>query len=176
MKDKFFIGIDPGFQGGISVIRNGVVELVVDIPIKSTSTGKKKMNISKMKREEIFIREVDTVKLRDIINVYAVEKTEVLIEKVASMPGQGVFTFGYNYGLVVASVQNSNFNLHKVSPRKWKTYYNLDSDKGKSISLVREMYPESKDCIKLKKHDGRAESLLLADYLFKHTKEFGIVE
>ena len=96
-----FIGIDPGMKGGISVIWPGRVVSCFKMPVT----------------------EQDTIHLfYDLANCRTCDKIAV-IEKVHSMPGQGVassFKFGMGYGGVRMAAIASEVRLLEVSPRKWQ--------------------------------------------------------
>lgn len=72
-----------------------------------------------------------------------------------------------SYGIAIGVVRSLDIELNKVPPSTWKAELGLTSDKNKSLELARELFPEAKEYLKLKKHDGRAEALLLAYYLMK---------
>ena len=88
------------------------------------------------------------------------------LERVHSMPRQGVattFAFGAAYGCALALGNMFDEPAVLVTPNQWKKFYGLDADKNKSSALARDMWPTAP--IKLKKHNGRAEALLIANYL-----------
>jgi Holliday junction resolvasome RuvABC endonuclease subunit len=91
---------------------------------------------------------------------------EIIIEAVHSMPGQGVsssFKFGMAYGAAISIVERFNCTWHMVTPQRWKKALQLDSDKQKSLDLARQLWPNAP--LLRKKDNGRAEALLLAEYL-----------
>lgn len=93
-------------------------------------------------------------------------KVRVAVERVHSMPKQGVattFVFGAAYGCALALGNMFDEPAVLITPNQWKKFYGLDADKNKSSQLAREMWPDAP--IKLKKHNGRAEALLIANYL-----------
>src|SRR6516165_4808165 len=89
------VGIDPGLTGGVAIVdEQGVVLLVEDLPIHRLASGKK------------IKAELDLASLRQILVSNPID--HCVLEKVASRPGQGVssmFNFGYCagsiYGLIV---------------------------------------------------------------------------
>ena len=94
------------------------------------------------------------------------EGAEICMEAVHSMPGQGVsssFQFGRAVGVISAVCELTRYPVHLVTPQKWKKALKLDSDKNKSLELARELWPLAP--LKRKKDNGRAEALLLAEYL-----------
>jgi hypothetical protein len=81
------------------------------------------------------------------------------------MPNQGVastFQFGRAVGVITAVCELSRYPLHLVRPQAWKKHYHLSSDKGEALDMARMLWPEAK--LTLKKHIGRAEALLIAEY------------
>jgi hypothetical protein len=83
------------------------------------------------------------------------------------MPKQGLsstFKTGFGYGLLLG-ITNIYFNeVVEVRPQEWKKYYGLSSNKEEARALASELYPAYKDLWKLKKHDGLAESVLIAHW------------
>ena len=90
---------------------------------------------------------------------------EVIVEAVHAMPGQGVssmFRFGTAYGGALALAERFDCPWHLVSPREWKKEMGLTSDKDDSLAMARELWPNAP--LARKKDNGRAESLLLAEF------------
>ena len=90
----------------------------------------------------------------------------ICIEDVHSMPGQGVastFKFGRAVGAICA-VADMKFGVwHIVSPQRWKKAMGVSQDKDSSLTLARELWPNAP--LTRKKDHGRAEALLIAEYL-----------
>ena len=53
-------------------------------------------------------------------------------------------------------------NVTSVRPQVWKKALGVTSDKNTSLALARELFPEA--VLDLKKHHGKAEALLIAEY------------
>jgi crossover junction endodeoxyribonuclease RuvC len=68
-----------------------------------------------------------------------------------------------SFGAAISLAQRLNCPWHIVTPQKWKKSLKLDSDKNKSLGLARELWPTAP--LTRKKDNGRAEALLLAEYL-----------
>lgn len=84
------------------------------------------------------------------------------------MPEQGVvsvWNFAQGYGTILGVLGSIGVKPKRVPPSKWKADLKLNSDKHLSIQRALELYPDASNYISLRKHDGRAESLLLAHYL-----------
>ena len=95
--------------------------------------------------------------------------TKVFIEKVHSMPKQGVsstFKFGMAFGGALSLARRFKTEVVMVTPQLWKKTLVLNSDKQLSLDMAREIFPQAP--LHLKKHNGRAEALLIALYGFKN--------
>jgi hypothetical protein len=89
-----------------------------------------------------------------------------VIEKAQAMPKQGVsstFKYGTAYGALCAVTALCEIPTHLVSPRRWKTYFALDSDKERSRALAIRLWPGC-GLFERKRDHGRAEAALLARY------------
>ena len=140
------IGIDPGVNGGIAIINHtpqisGIEALSCPATVKD---------------------------MADIIDWHKWEciKTFAVIEKVHSMPKQGVrsvFTFGKNYGQWLGILATHEIPYMEISPQKWMKYYGaMPRDKTKRKNhlkhLAQSHYPEAKVTLKT------ADAILLAHF------------
>jgi crossover junction endodeoxyribonuclease RuvC len=143
-----YMGVDPGFTGAWGMIdHNG----------KFIACGDMTHNEKHILSNDVWSEMRDAVDKQDI---------EIILEAVHAMPGQGVsssFKFGMAYGAAIAVIERFNCTWHMVTPQKWKKALQLDSDKQKSLDLARQLWPEAS--LLRKKDNGRAEALLLAEYL-----------
>lgn len=109
---------------------------------------------------------LDTESIWDeMMAVRSGQDCEVCLELVHSYSGQGVastFTFGSAFGGAVALAQRFRAPWHMVYAAAWKKAMGLSKDKGDSLEMARELWPTAP--LKRKKDNGRAESLLLAEY------------
>lgn len=151
------IGVDPGLSGAIAVISTrGRLIHVTDMPtILVKRNGKKK-------------QEIDFEKLGYIFRHYSKDGGifEVFVEKVGSMPKQGVsstFAFGKATGAVLAAPAALGIVVTQVLPVAWKKHFNLvskekDSAREFAISIWGdEHFARKKDC-------GRADAALIGLY------------
>lgn len=142
-----YIGIDPGKNGGIAVI-------------KSDKT-----------RAHVYSEEY----LLLVLGYYAEDKQVVCyLEHVHAMPKQGVsstFNFGMNFGFIQGVLKAYGIPYELVTPQKWKKEFSCTSDKNTSISVCKRLFPnvnlKATDRCK-KDHDGMAEALLIAEYGRRH--------
>lgn len=143
-----FMGIDPGLSGAWALI---------DGAGRYVSAGDMHNEDGRVLTRHVWAEMVTAVKGNGV---------SVALERVHSMPRQGVattFAFGAAYGCALALGNMFDEPAVLVTPNQWKKFYGLDADKNKSSALARDMWPTAP--IKLKKHNGRAEALLIANYL-----------
>ena len=151
-----WIGIDPGLTGAVAILGQPGAPgpIVVDTP--TMKVGKR--------------NEFNEPMMRDIFECFTeleIRDAHVVIEKVHSMPKQGVassFRFGMGYGLWLGMVVMSRLRYTLVTPQRWKKAMLNGMPKEKGASRVRagQLFPEAD--LKLVKHHGRADALLLAEY------------
>jgi crossover junction endodeoxyribonuclease RuvC len=94
---------------------------------------------------------------------------QIVVEDVHSMPAQGVassFKFGMAFGAALAMAERFNCPWSLVTPQKWKKQMGLSSDKNESLELARELWTIAP--LSRKKDNGRAEALLMAEWLRKN--------
>ena len=154
------IGIDPGLTGALAVIHPDKTIDFHDTPI--LNVGKKSVcNPAAMAALLRGYQELDTTLL-------------VALEKVHSMPGQGVastFTFGEGYGCWLGILAALGIAHELITPQAWKKVM-MDGqakDKDGSRLIALRLFPESAEQLKLKKHHGRADALLIAEFLRRKT-------
>lgn len=153
---SIILGIDPGLTGAIAVINpDGNIELH-DCPI--LTIGKK--------------HKYNPVAMATLLRQYQ-ESQQVLlvgIEKVHSMPGQGVastFCFGEGFGMWLGILAALGIRHELITPQAWKKSL-MDGqvkDKDASRLVALRLFPEAGSQLQLKKHHGRADALLIAEFL-----------
>lgn len=161
-----YIGIDPGLSGAVAVLNDGPViggsptplcPIVYDTPTALVEGEKTK-------------RKYLTSAMAFILKSFR-ERGDVLavLENVHSMPKQGVassFCFGEGKGMWEGILAAFEIPVELVSPQRWKKAIMADQGKDKSAARFKAMalFPTLADQLKLVKHDGRAEALLMAEY------------
>jgi crossover junction endodeoxyribonuclease RuvC len=145
------IGIDPGLSGAVAVLdQAGDLVSVTDLPVI----------------RDLSLAWIDGGSLQSIIlDALQGRQARAIVERVSSMPGQGVassFQFGVGFGSVLSVLQAMHIAIEFVTAAVWKKSYGLGKDKHASLHKARLLYPTAD--LHLAKHDGRAESLLLARY------------
>ncbi len=145
------LSIDPGNRGAIAGLstRTGDLLALHDMTLKETgSTGHMRYF-------------VDGSMLSRIVT--SLQPVCAILERVASMPGQGVsgiFAFGRGVGTIEGVLASADVPISYVAPQVWKRYHGLiKQPKEKSLELAREFYPDAE--LHLKKHEGRAEAILI---------------
>ena len=152
-----FIGIDPGLNGGLATV--GSTLSVCDVP---TLTRKKAKGIK---------REYNISDMREILKNY--KRTGICLicylEAVHAMPGQGVtgmFSMGQGFGIWQGLLAGLEIPFEFVTPQRWKKAMLDGTGKDKEASRLKalQMFPTLADKLKLKKDEGKAEALLIAEY------------
>lgn len=145
------VGIDPGLSGAIAVLNaTGEAELVADLPV--IRDGK----LSWIDAQGLTSILIDTLQARP---------ARAIIERVQAFPGQGrssSFNFGVVFGSILALVQARHLPIELVTPAKWKAALGLSADKQRSLDKARLLFPMAD--LRLQKHEGRAEALLIAHW------------
>lgn len=150
------IGIDPGLTGAVSVIyKDGISDGwagVFDLPVQRDKS----------------LAWIDGLQLARILSPHLTgepSRAVAIVERVSAMPKQGVassFGFGVNFGSVLGVLQALRVPIELVTPAKWKREMGLGAEKHASLHKARMLFPRCD--LTLKKHDGRAEALLLAHW------------
>ena len=106
-KEKAFIGIDPGKNGGIAILND-------------------------ISGEEVSFRCPKTVGDMFILFASGVQgasdDVDCFVEFVHAFPGQGVvstFSFGQNLGQWEGVIASQEVDINFVNPRKWMDHYSL---------------------------------------------------
>ena len=139
-----FLGIDPGKTGGISR-HNG-------------------SDVSACK-----FTDCTPADMYKLIHEFSRGQCVALIEKVHSMPKQGVkssFTFGKNYGMLLMALTALEIPFEYVSPAVWQRYLKCKTGGDKKITRqkAQELFPH------LKITHAIADALLIGEY-YKRTYE-----
>jgi Holliday junction resolvasome RuvABC endonuclease subunit len=153
-----YCGIDPGMTGAVALIDDsGQLLNIQDTPILlvKASTGNRTQ----------FLESQMALLLR---NITFHGDVRTCIENVHSMPKQGVrsvFSLGLGFGIWIGITAALHLSLERTEPAVWKKCMGLRSgaDKAASVVLALRLFPTAD--LKLKKHHGRAEALLIAEFL-----------
>ena len=155
-----YLGIDPGLDGALAAVNeDGRFVSVLDTPV---------IKVAKTKG---FRREYLLSNMRQLVLGWATDYAVGLIamEKVHSMPGQGVasmFTMGEGVGSWKMLLVCSGLAHEFVTPQAWKKTLGLPAkaEKGDSILKAQQLFPEAAPFLARVKDDGRADALLIAEW------------
>lgn len=143
---RHYIGIDPGLSGGAALL-------------DEESKVIKTINFKKSERDihDWFV---------DDLIWDPCQKTKAIIEKVHSMPKQGVksmFTFGQSYGFLRGLLIANRIAFLAITPRQWMSAQGCltKGDKKVTYKRAQEMFPE------IRVTHAIADALLIADYCRK---------
>ncbi|MDS3860156.1 Holliday junction endonuclease [Thermosynechococcaceae cyanobacterium BACA0444] len=141
--------VDPGLSGGLAILHGGNV-IAKPLPIAG--------------------KDLDLATLAQWLKES--NPGLVVVEKVHSMPGQGVasmFTFGKGFGAILGIAAALNISVELVTPQAWKKVVLAGSqkDKNAAIDYCRRAFPQvsllpGPRC--RKPHDGMADALCLLEY------------
>jgi crossover junction endodeoxyribonuclease RuvC len=112
-------------------------------------------------------REYNLASMRNLLTLYHIDMA--FVEKVHSMPGQGVrsmFTMGVGYGAWLGLLAGLQIPTTLVMPQRWKKVMLADQGQDKDASRLRaiQLFPTEAEYFTRKKDDGRAEAALIAEY------------
>jgi hypothetical protein len=171
------IGIDPGLQGGIAFLEDGLLVELIKMPIAKLATKtKKKVKEMTTKEKKLHKAKKPVFKTKTIVDSKAVydlvlnfKPDLVVIEKpfyLGINSSVTVGTVGENVGRLYGIVEGLGHKILRVPANSWKGYFDLEAEKKEAIAKAEELYP-SVDLIPPRcreKQDGLAEALLLARY------------
>lgn len=161
MSDGFCIfGVDPGLDGALAVMRSGKPPVVWDTPtltVKTARGTKREYNLAEIAR--VVRVEVDLQPAGSILMAG--------VEAVHAMPGQGVrsmWSMGFGSGIWEMVFAAFRVPLTRIAPQKWQRAM-LNGAKGKEGARLRaiQLFPDVS--LSRKKDHGRADALLIAEYL-----------
>jgi crossover junction endodeoxyribonuclease RuvC len=152
----FILGIDPGAQGAIALLTpSGEMVRITDMPTVSVKRGTRQVN------------EVSAPALTALVR-WAVgicnPSVSAVVEKVHSMPGQGVasmFAFGRAVGVIEGVLAGLGIPMSMVTPQEWRRVCRVRQGKDGSRARAMELWPNEAHVFSRVKDDGRAEAALI---------------
>lgn len=168
--NRYIVGVDPGFSGALALLRGSDLIDIRDMP-KIVKETKGKMSFDdatgKILRKTGTRNELDRKGLRAILEewrlLYGVDT--FIREKVSGRKGEGhvsVFRFGQNAEAPEAMAIGLGYeNFLRIAPITWKKALGCTSLKETSIREAKARVKGSEAFLTLKKHDGRAEAMLI---------------
>ncbi|GJN37917.1 hypothetical protein PR202_gb26917 [Eleusine coracana subsp. coracana] len=153
------IGVDPDTRGAVAVLSPDGSSQVFDNPFVHIVVS------------NVIRKRLDTKSIIQLLRgLDAPPGTVAYIEKSSPFPTDGKlgwWSTGFSYGLWIAALVASGFSVVPVASQTWKAYFGLsrsESPKDDSRQAALNLFPDKALSLKLKKHHGRAEALLLAAY------------
>ena len=148
-RNFLFVGIDPGQTGAIAAI-----DSTQNIILLNDWPG-----------DEITAAKI----IRNLLSQHPDFNIKAAIERVHSMPGQGVassFKFGTNYGIWKGIMSSFQVSFHEPTPQAWqKGVLKKAQDKKPALAVAGRMFPFAiLTGPRGGSKDGRADSLLIADW------------
>jgi crossover junction endodeoxyribonuclease RuvC len=154
------VAFDPGINGAMAVIKSGVLIAVEDTPIASVGCPFKQMGVAEIRRRLV-------AHIPDL----------VVIEGVSSRPNEGhagAFHFGYGAGQLHGVSVGAGFETRVIAASVWKAAAGAPANKDVCRKIAQERFPAWFNSFSLKKHDGRADAALLAQWAEKYLLPFVI--
>jgi hypothetical protein len=151
-----FLGVDPGLDGAIAVIHpDGGIDLN-DVP--TIGGSRRDYEISAMQQI-----------VMPIVMRYGAGQTRACIEEVHARGGNGSiasFSLGESRGIYRTLFTFLGVSLERIPPERWKRAMAIPVKLGKDASRAKalELFPALHAELNLKKHHGRADALLLAEW------------
>lgn len=155
------LGVDPGLSGVLALYKPSLetetaepheIVSIIDMPVHEIE-GKKFL---------------DYYALGQWIDMHSGLIRLAVIEEVSAGPRDGrqsAFRFGETYGAVKGCLGAHMVPMRLVRPSIWKPAMKLSKDKEASRQAASRLFPaEGQELWPLKKHDGRAEALMLSIY------------
>lgn len=149
------LGIDPGASGAVALLDTQHNTLtVIDMPCVEVRRGTRN------------VRHVSAQALSLIVE--AVQPIDhAMVERVHSMPGQGVastFAFGRAFGACEGVLAGAGVRYTDVPPATWMRALRLTGGKDGARHMAMQLFPAEAARFTRKKDDGRADATLLAVY------------
>jgi hypothetical protein len=155
-----YLGIDPGLSGAIAVLHeDGGLVAVHDTPVLTLRTSRGSRT------------EYDIAGMAQLLAPYAGPQSQVYLEEAQSMPNQGVrsmFTCGLGMGVWLGVLTTLHMPYTRVRPQVWKKTLGVSKDKEQARLRAMQLFPGAD--LRLRKHHGRAEAILLGWYGWQHQR------
>lgn len=161
---QIYVGIDPGFKGGISAI-NELGQIVFSEVMPIIEGDKTELDLDGV------IRLIKGAMLDNEIVMVAIEKVHALPRQSTS----AMFRFGVGYGELIGIIHTLKLAYRLVRPQEWQKSvlkgFNQGDTKQASTLFCSRQWPgfdfrDTQRCKKL--HDGMTDSTALAYYMLKN--------
>jgi len=170
----FAIGIDPGLDGGIAILKGEKVFGLYDIPtieerMPPTAKSRKKAKKLGERAKDRKRRRYNINAMVEIFKALPAGDCFAILETVQSMPGQGVVSqqsMGIGFGIYQGILASHYISYEKAHPKKWQKEFGISGDtKSKAFQVATRIFPKlelatPKGVILT----GRCDSILIAEY------------
>jgi crossover junction endodeoxyribonuclease RuvC len=159
---RFFIACDPGIKGAIAILNEaGEIVQITDTPTVQVKVGSSTKNV------------ISPPAIADDLSIVRGHDCVAMIEKVSTRPGEGAvgaFTFGRTLGVVEGVLAGMGIPTEMIGPSVWTKAMRVNPGKDGSRQRAMELWPKKAGMFKRVKDDGRADSVLIARYLWERSK------
>ena len=151
------LGIDPGLDGALALVRGPELLAVHDLPSEPTGgsgTVKRRLAAGML-----------AALLHDVLAGHYRNEALVVIEYVSAGSGQGVassFAFGDTAGCLRGVVQTLGLRIEYATPAQWKRAMRVPADKSTARTIAAARWPAQAGLFARVKDHNRAEASLLA--------------
>lgn len=149
---KTILGVDNGLLGALSFYNKDEL-IIYDMPVFEIS-GRKKLDVQK------------------ILNLLNYDRPDhCFIEQLTPMPkisGLTAFSMGHSEGVFIGLLSALEIPVTLIRPKDWKGKMQCPADKDGARMRASQLLPQFAHNWPLKKHDGRAESALIALYGYNY--------
>lgn len=148
------LGIDPGLSGALALLEP--TQLIIwDVPTLTIERNGKAR------------RDTDLHQLLALFRIAKRQGARAVLEQINAQPGNGAtqaFSYGKGYGAILMGLAACEIPVDYAPPAVWKKALGVPKEKDGARARASEMLPEHAKLWPLKKHDGRAEAALIAEY------------
>lgn len=184
---RIYVGVDPGLTGAVAALYESGAVSLFDTPTYEVERAKKKG------QKKAGIRTMyDVAGMGDILRGLMAAHWDpddacpfvVCLEHQQPMPSKmggrnaganQTFSLGYGYGIWVGVLTTLGLPYELVRPAIWKPKMMGGGPKEKEAARLRalSLFPQARGELMRKKDHGRAEALLMAEYLRRQTSGLG---
>lgn len=170
----YFIGIDGGLDGGISVLKGNNVFGIHDIPtieerLKPTTRMRRKARIMDREPKDRKRHKYNINALIEIFKTIPVGDCFAALEFAQAMPDQAAtaqMSIGFGFGLYQGILSAQYIRYEIIHPKKWQKEFSISGDtKAQAFQTATHLFPRVKFTTERGRVlTGRCDSILLAEY------------
>lgn len=163
LSELIYMGVDPGFSGGIGILHPTLGVLTYDMPVKKMGKG-------------VGYNALDLESLCMIFRMFPADAIRVGLENPTTRPGEGAercFRFGRQIGNIEAILHVIGCNYTLIPPATWTNKLGFPGKQYDNAIEIRaswwdQHYPDAAALIRGPRGgilDGRLDALLISHYL-----------